>query len=116
MVLSPHHLLLEILALVIVRRIAWLSSSFNRPVSTIVKDITVGAGSLGINSWAGQVGLSVTNDSPSVGSLFATVVRTLNRDILFTFWRTTASIMKFDLNFSLSFALVSTKILLSRIL
>ena len=35
-------------------------------VDVVVKDIDIGAGGLGFDSWVGQIGQSVGNDSPPV--------------------------------------------------
>ena len=46
----------------------------HRKVSTVIEDIATGTGGLGFDSWAGQIGHSVTNSSPPRRCLFGAVL------------------------------------------
>ena len=43
---------------------------YNRPVGVVVKDVLIGAGGVGFDSRASQIGLGVANGSPSLPRFF----------------------------------------------
>ena len=49
-------------------------SSTGRLVSRGCSDIAIGAGDLGFDSWIGQIGHSVANDSPPLQHFFGAVL------------------------------------------
>ena len=46
----------------------------DRPVGVVVKDIAIGAGSVGFDSWAGQIGHIVAKVSPTLQYFFGAVL------------------------------------------
>ena len=46
----------------------------NLPAGAVIKNLAIGAIDLGFDSWTGQMGYSVTNDSPPLRYPFAAVL------------------------------------------